>query len=112
QLESLQDSISIDRIIAPSVVGIDDPLLNETLVELKRLFSERARLKLYKGAQSMDLELINQQIRNSTNSLRANLRNLIHSAELSLADINSRLSGQEGVLSTLPSSEKQLLNFQ
>lgn len=112
QLQHLQDSASIDKILAPSVVGINDPLLNENLLELKRLYSERTRLNFIKGSQSLDLELLNQQIANSTNSVMENLRNLIQSSELSLDDINYRITSEEEVITRLPSSEKQLLNYQ
>lgn len=112
QLSNLRDSSSIDKIIAPSVVGINDPLLNENLVELKRLYSEKTRMAFTKGRQSLDLELLNKQIENNTSSLEENLKNVIQSSQLSLQNINSRLNNQESVINLLPSNEKQLLKYQ
>jgi hypothetical protein len=112
QLNNLQDSSSAEMIIAPSVVGISDPILNENLLELKRLYSERNRLKFIKGSQSLDLELVDQQIRNTTSSVKENLRNLIQSYNLSLQEVEYQIANQEGVISQLPGNEKKLLNFQ
>lgn len=112
QLDNLGDSSAAEMIIAPSVVGINDPILNENLLELKRLYSERNRLKFIKGSQSLDLELMDQQIKNSTSLVRENLRNLIQSYRLSLQEVESQIANQEGVISQLPGNEKKLLNFQ
>lgn len=112
QLKNLGDSSSAEMIIAPSVVGINDPILNENLLELKRLYSERNRLKFIKGSQSLDLELVDQQIENSTSQVRENLRSLIQSYNLSLQEVEYQIANQEGVISRLPGNEKKLLNFQ
>ncbi|PTM15101.1 MAG: hypothetical protein DA408_00330 [Bacteroidetes bacterium] len=112
QLQTLQDSSAIDQILAPSVVGINDPLLNDNLLEIKRLYAERARLKFTKGQRSLDVELLNQQIKNSTNSLRENLRNLVQASQFTLQNIELQMANQEGIISQLPNNEKQLLNYQ
>ncbi|MCB0584223.1 MAG: AAA family ATPase [Phaeodactylibacter sp.] len=111
-LQYLSDTSSIDKIIAPSVAGIDDPLLNENLLELKRLYSERSRLKYFKGEKSYDLEIIEQQIKATTRSLRENLKNLINSSMLGLNNLDNQILSYEGTISQLPSNEKQLLNYQ
>ncbi|MCB0581347.1 MAG: AAA family ATPase [Phaeodactylibacter sp.] len=111
-LEYLSDTSSIDKIIAPSVAGIEDPLLNDNLLELKRLYSDRSRLKYFKGNKSYDLEIIDQQIKATTRSLRENLKNLINSSMLALNNLDKQILGYEGTISQLPSSEKQLLNYQ
>ena len=111
-LQYLSDTSSIDKIIAPSVAGIDDPLLNDNLLELKRLYAERSRLKYFKGDKSYDLEIITQQIKATTRSLRENLRNLINSSMLALNNLDGQITTYEGTISQLPSNEKQLLNYQ
>lgn len=111
-LQYLSDSTGLDKMVAPSMVGIEDPLLNENLLELKRLYTEKTRLEFTKGSKSFDLEIHNQQIRNTTNSLRENLKNLIRSSQLSLSDVNGRIVSLEGVINRLPTNEKQLLNYE
>lgn len=111
-LKYLGEGSNFDKIMAPSVVGINDPLLNENLVELKRLNSEHTRLEFYKGKESYDLEILNKQIKNTAISLQENLKNLMASAKMALKDKKRRIAKLEHTLDGLPSSEKQLVNFE
>lgn len=100
------------KIVAPSVVGIDDPLLNENLLELKRLESERARSSFYKGKKSYDLEILDKQIRNTTKSLEENIDNLVKSSKIAWKDKTERIKKFERSISKLPKSEKQLIRYE
>lgn len=111
-LEYLSDSNGVSKIIAPSVVGIEDPILNETLLELKRLKGEETRMQLLKGSKSYDLEILRQQIDNTTQSLRESISNLVGSTTLTLDALNSRIVGLERTINQLPRNEKELVNFQ
>lgn len=104
----IENSDNVSRIIAPSAVGIDDPLLNENILELKNLYSERTKNKFYKGEKSYDLEILDQQIDNTTAALRENVRNLIRSSELANKDRKGRKGSIERELRTLPRSQRQL----
>ena len=111
-LDYLRDDQEYDKIIAPSVVGIEDPVLNENLAELKRLNSERTDLNFYKGRKSNDLIMINKQIENKKHALEENLKSLVHSSELALKSTNARIGTLESTINRLPSSEKKLLSYQ
>ena len=111
-LNYINNNSGIDQMVAPSVAGINDPLLSENLVELKRLHNEKTRLEFYKGAKSYDLVLIGEQITNTTNALKENINNLISSADLQLRDRNQRIAQFESTISQLPVNEKRLLNHQ
>ncbi len=111
-LKYIGNSKTIDKIVAPSVAGVDDPLLNENLVELKRLNNERSRISFYKGKKSYDLKILDEQIKNTTFSLYENLRNLVKSSRLALQDKNRRIGQIEQSINRLPSSEKKLVNLE
>ncbi|MBI5916148.1 MAG: AAA family ATPase [Bacteroidetes bacterium] len=108
----LNSNSGIEKIIAPSVVGIDDPLLNENLVELRRLHNKKTHLSSYKGEKSLDLKVINEEIAETTNSLRENIKNLLESSKIALQDKNKRIGGLEGKLNQLPTSQKRQLSFE
>ncbi|MCF8245311.1 MAG: AAA family ATPase [Saprospiraceae bacterium] len=108
----LNSSNGIEKIIAPSVVGIDDPLLNENLIELRRLHNEKTRLSYFKGELSYDRNVNDKQIVETTNSLRENIKNLLSSSEVALKDKNSRIKELEGKLNQLPTSQKNQLSFE
>ncbi len=111
-LNYINDNQAIDKIVAPSVAGINDPLLSENLVELKRLHNEKTRLEFYKGAKSYDIVLIKEQIVSTTNALKENIRNLINTARLQLKDRNQQIAQFESTISQLPQNEKQLVNYE
>ncbi|MEL6923439.1 MAG: AAA family ATPase [Bacteroidota bacterium] len=111
-LKYLGESENFDKIMAPSVVGINDPLLNENLIELKRLNSERTRLQFYKGEKSYDLEILDKQIRGTAITLQENLKNLMTSSKMALAEKKKRIARLEQTLESLPGNEQQLVNYE
>jgi capsular exopolysaccharide synthesis family protein len=111
-LQYINDSEAIDKIVAPSVAGINDPLLSENLLELKRLNTEKTRLEFYKGAKSYDLVLIKEQLQNTRNALKENIKNLISTETLQLNDRNQRIARLESTISQLPVNEQRLVNYE
>ncbi len=102
----------IEKAVSPSAVGIDDPILNENLMELKRLHEEKTKLSFTKGSKSMDLKLIQKRIENTASSLKENVRNLMRFSDIALTDKTQRIEKLELALNELPANEKKLLNFE
>jgi capsular exopolysaccharide synthesis family protein len=111
-LNYIGNDSSLHKVIAPSVVGINDPLLNENLLELKRLNTEKTRLNFYKGSKSYDLELVDKQISATTNALQENVRNLIASSQMAMGANDKRIASLEQTINQLPGSEKQLITYE
>ena len=111
-LQYINSRRGIDKAIAPSVVGIDDPLLNENLMELKRLHAKKTQLSFVRGKKSYDLKVLAKQIANTTNALKENVQSLISTSDLVLKDADQKIIKLEKTLNQLPSSEKKLLNFE
>ncbi len=111
-LDYINDTSSINKIIAPSVVGIDDPLLNENLMEYTRLTAAKGRLEYTKGTESIDLRIINAQIDDTKEALKENIRNLIASTQLRSQNVGDRIHQVESTIKQLPSSERQLVGFE
>ncbi|MGI9544665.1 MAG: GumC family protein [Cyclobacteriaceae bacterium] len=108
-LTYLSDSTNSEKIVAPSVVGIEDPLLNENLLELRRLYAKKNQ-PFYNGEGG--LSFLNTQIQNTTRTIQENLRNLIQSSQSAVGNINYRMSIQDRIIDQLPGEEKQLIGFQ
>lgn len=111
-LQSLNSNDDIGSVTVPSMVGIDDPLLNENLMELKRLYAEKTRQEYIKGKKSLDLEILNQQIANAKNAIKENLKSLIQSSEMALGNLNGQIDNIEGVINQLPTDEKRLVDYE
>ncbi len=108
-LQYLRDTSSVDK--APSLVGINDPLLNENLLELKHLSSEIAKEKYTAGRKSLTLERLIVEMNQSRKSLDENLRNLLKSAELNLEEKDKKIAELEADINTLPGIEKTQINL-
>jgi capsular exopolysaccharide synthesis family protein len=111
-LTYIKDSNGINQIVAPSIVGIEDNLLSDNLMELKRLSSELSRVRFLKGPKNYDAEVIEHQIANTRKSVEENLRNLINSTALTVSDYSLREKKLEKTIDLLPTREKNLIHYQ
>ncbi|MFK7772870.1 MAG: GumC family protein [Saprospiraceae bacterium] len=102
----------IEKAVSPSAVGIIDPILNENLMELKRLHEEKVKFSYSKGAKSMDLKILQKRIDNTSAALKENVRNLMRFSEIALSDKTQRIEKLELALNELPANEKKLLNYE
>lgn len=111
-LKYVQDTTGEGQVVAPSVVGIDDALLSENLLELKRLNSDLSRIQFLQGEKSPDAEVVKHQIQNTKTSLEENLRSLISSTSLAMNNLERRKAQIEQTIDMLPTREKNLINYQ
>lgn len=111
QLSALDNDESVDNLVSPPV-GIDDPLLNESLSELKRLYNQRERDMLIKGEKSKEMEILNNQIAQTRGSIKESLRSHLASAQMSLNRTNSMLTDMETTINRMPSDERRLLRYE
>ncbi len=111
-IQYLRDNSGTNNMVAPSALGIDDPLLQANLVELQRLYSEKVRKELFVTSDNQELEILDSQIIRTTELLLENIRNLIKSYELALDETEVQLSFYQEEMYTLPMREKQLLDIQ
>ena len=110
-LKYLTKENSLDQVIAPSIVGIKDPLLTESLIQLKKLSAERSRLEYTKGEESLDLQSINEQITSTKNILEENIRSLVENARLALSQKREQIVELDTTINNLPSKNKAYITF-
>ena len=111
-IKYLGDSSKIDKVIAPIAMGINDPLLNQSLQDLQKLYSEKSRMSYFKGRESHDIKMLDAQILNATRSIQENLKNLIQVSEESLESINHRIAKQEEYMAEVPRRQNQLAYYE
>ncbi|MFK7811574.1 MAG: GumC family protein [Maribacter sp.] len=111
-IKYVENNRNSDDFVIPTSMGIQDPLINENISELVRLHALRSKKKFFITAGSKEMKIINEQIIESTGLLLNNLRTSIKSSEFSLRGLRSQLSEYNGVISDLPTKEKQLLNIE
>lgn len=111
-IQNVEENRNSEEFVMPTAVGIDDPLISENILELKRLYGERSRKKFYVTSSNQEMSILNKQISQSTDLLLNNLRNAVKSSEFSLGRVNSQLANYNGVISSLPTRENQLLTIE
>ncbi|WP_114752580.1 GumC family protein [Pleomorphovibrio marinus] len=107
----LQDE-QLDDLIAPSFIGVQDPLLNSLVISLAELQSEKVRLTATFSDQTPTVREVSSKIRNTKRVLSENLRNAVKNAETALSEITARITIAEREANRLPSTERNLLSIQ
>lgn len=108
----LTNKTSYDDIIAPSVMGIDDPLLNSLVVQLAELNREKFMLSYSATENNPSIVRINQNIQDLRYSLIENVKNQIKANNLALENVNQRIDQIEKEILKLPVTERQLINIE
>lgn len=111
-LISLKDTSKTGGIVSPAVVGIEDPLLNENLVQLKEHYANLTEQSKYKGEKNKDLATLRDQIKTTTDQLKASLSNLIDKALLESRNRERRIAELQQSVVVLPANEQISLNLQ
>ncbi len=110
--EYLIKNEDIQELIAPSSMGVSDPLLNSLIVELTRLYAEKVDVMINTKKDNPYLESIKAKISNQKNTLEENIVNSIDRTELSLKDINQRIDKFTEEVQSLPETQRKLFNYE
>lgn len=111
-LDYIKNKKASGDIIAPSVVGISDELLNSLVIKLNEL---SLQLQGYESAAREDLPLtveLKSQINSVQATLQANLESLIEASDISMTNLDSRIQKIDAEVRKLPLTERQYINIQ
>ncbi len=111
-LEYIEKKKDFSDVIAPSVVGVQDRLLNDLVAQLNGLNLQRRNLQLSVVENSPQIMVVNNQILNTRDALKENLTSLIEGNNISIGELNTRISKTEVKIKKLPSTERQLINIE
>ena len=111
----LEAYISSDKDLknaSPSSLGIEDPLLQQLIVKLSELSSEReAKLRFTKKDNPL-IDQIELQIKEAKESLIKNIASIRNGLEASKSEVQGQLEIVESKVKTLPKAEYELLALQ
>jgi|WetSurMetagenome_2_1015567.scaffolds.fasta_scaffold00011_6 tyrosine-protein kinase Etk/Wzc len=98
-------------IVAPSVMGIEDPLLNNLVLELNRMTDQKVAMG---GGTSGNpyISTLNAQIRNAKVSLNENVHNMMNNNAIAMSDLNNRLNVMMAEVAKLPQTERELFGIE
>jgi len=111
-LDYINNKKATGDLVAPSVVGIQDNLLNSIVAEINELNFQKRQIEFSVSEGSPQLALINSQIDNAKEALKENLRSLIEANRIALENLNSRIAKIENEIQKLPGTERQMIDIQ
>lgn len=111
-LEYIQARTDFRDVVAPSVVGIEDRLLNSLVAELNTLNLERRNLGLSVVEASPQIVIINNQIENTRDALHENLLSLVEGNNIVIIDVEDQIRSIESEVQKLPGTERELINIE
>lgn len=107
--EYLGKNNRVDDLIAPTSMDINDPLLNNLILELTRLYAERSEMSFNSVKNNPYLNSLEMKISDIKAKLIENIDNIIKTGEISLREIDARISTIETQINRLPRSQRELL---
>jgi tyrosine-protein kinase Etk/Wzc len=101
-----------DNIIAPSAMGVDDPLLSALILQLNKLLVEKSSLISIRSSEHYKLRQINAQIESLKNSLIENTRSMLDQSEILTAGVDDQIAGIEKRMRAMPANERDYVNLE
>ena len=107
-LESRNQSADI---ISPSVLGVEDPILERLITELADLQYQRSQLSLNLASDQPAIDLLDGKIKVSKAALKENIGSSLHNVKLSIAEVDSTINETQLELSRFPGTETSLIRI-
>ncbi|MBE0674261.1 MAG: polysaccharide biosynthesis tyrosine autokinase [Bacteroidales bacterium] len=108
----LSENREAGDLIAPSVMGIADPLLNNLVLELNKMADQKIAMSGTGVAENPYILTLESKIRNAKETLEENTRNLIKNNQIATRDIDNRINSLLVEVSKLPQTERQLFGIE
>jgi capsular exopolysaccharide synthesis family protein len=99
------------NIDTPSTFGLEDPLLNNLLMELTRLNQERIGLNYSTKEGNPVAQILELKITNTRKALGENVNNFIEASRQAIGNLKDRINSVRANVQGLPRSERELVSI-
>lgn len=111
-LDYLKSKTEYTDIVSPSFIGITDQTLSTLVTELITLSTEKSKLSISSTENNPYYATIESEIISTKKALTEQITNSLNLSQISLKDINKRISESEVSINKLPGTERDLLTIQ
>jgi capsular exopolysaccharide synthesis family protein len=112
-LEKVRSTSDLRNVPAPSSSGIDDPVLNNLVIEITKLAADLAVTNVSSGPRTNPATIaMERKMRNLQQSLAQTAESLVEQADISLMDVNRRLGRVSYELQQLPGDERRRITIE
>ena len=110
-MDKIRSQSDLRNMPAPSSSGIDDPVLNNLVLEITRLSAELAALSLSTVKSNPTVIAMERKLKNLSGSLAQTAESLVEQVNISLAEVERSLNKMNYQFSQLPENERKLGNI-
>ena len=103
---------STKTLIAPSIVGIEDPVLSSLIANYNLVLGRKRQINYSVMANSPEIIQLNDQLLDYKEALLSNIHSSLGKNRASLIQVNKKLDAIERQMQGLPINEQQLMNIQ
>lgn len=108
-LDKIRSQSDLRNVPAPSSSGIDDPVLNNLVLEITKLSADLAARNVGAGTKNDPATIaMERRLKNLTGSLEQTAMSLVERAEIDYEEISRRISGLSFQLGQIPREEMQI----
>ncbi|MDX9752068.1 MAG: Wzz/FepE/Etk N-terminal domain-containing protein, partial [Flavobacteriales bacterium] len=112
-LDKVRSQSDLRNVPAPSSSGIDDPVLNNLVMEITRMSADLAAQNVSAGPRNNPaIVAMERRLKNLTASLAQTAESLVQQVEIGLAQVNKSLGRINHEFNQLPENERRLGNIQ
>jgi tyrosine-protein kinase Etk/Wzc len=108
----LSENMEAGDLVAPSVMGISDPLMNNLVLELNRMENEKVAMKGDEGSRNPYLRTLDSQIKNAKVAFEETLINMEKNNNIAISDVDARLERVLAEVRKLPQKERDLFGIE
>lgn len=99
-------------VVAPSSIGIDDPLLTSLIQQLSKLTSDKSVLSLSAKEKNPAWFILEDKINSIKKELIENIKGIIANSQIASDELQRRIAVLEKSVNELPDNERRLVNIQ
>lgn len=101
-----------DGLVAPSTMGVDDPLLSKLVVSLTDLILEKQRLSAVMTPQSPKMKELLAQMETLRNQIKESLKNIQQVSKINENELNRQQKALQTEIDQLPATHRDMINIE
>jgi len=106
----IMENQDLESIMAPSSMGVNDPVMTSLIVEINNLTIEKSTLGNVR--ESPRLNQLNAQIEKIKDAMLQNINDIISQGDINLNNLKKRIWQTEALARKLPATERNLINIE
>jgi tyrosine-protein kinase Etk/Wzc len=111
-LDNLKSKSDISDLIAPTSLDINDPVINNLIMELAGLYTERTELSFNSIKDNPYLSSLERKINDARSKLAEAAKNVLNANEIANEELDNQIVSSEQILNRLPKDQQQLMNIE